>query len=529
MVPDHPPLFVCSAAMSRSCLALLLATVALSFALRCPFLNERPMHNDEAVNAVKFGALWQEGAYKYDPNEHHGPTLYYAAWLVGKVTGGPDFAHYSENRLRFVCVLFGVGLICLLPLVKDGIGSCAVGWAALFLAVSPAFVFYSRYFIHEILLVFFTLLTLGAGWRYWRSRKLVWILIAGAGLGLMDATKETFAFSVIAAGLALFINQIWNRLIDASGEPVRAPKLNWRHLAAGAGAWLVVAFVVFSSFFTNLSGPIDSLRSYLPWAHRAAGASPHVHPWYFYLHRLLFFHSGTGPTWTEALLLVLAVLGAIAGFRRQLLGKANASFIRFLALYTFVLTGFYSFIGYKTPWCLLNFWLTTALLAGVGSVVLLEKAHARVRRFVVRCILLLGAAHLAWQAWQSDTEYAADPRNPYVYAQTSSDILDLVSAVENVARVSPEGRDTVIQVMAPEDDYWPLPWYLRNLTHVGWWNTVPENPYAPIIIISPRLQKPLDEKRAHLMGFYGLRPNVRLALFVEPSLWERWVAAQKKP
>jgi len=55
-------------------LGLLFATV-LALALRCPRLAERPMHNDEAVNAMKFGALWEHGDYKYDPNEHHGPTL----------------------------------------------------------------------------------------------------------------------------------------------------------------------------------------------------------------------------------------------------------------------------------------------------------------------------------------------------------------------------------------------------------------------------------------------------------------------
>jgi hypothetical protein len=83
--------------------------------------------------------------------------------------------------------------------------------------------------------------------------------------------------------------------------------------------------------------------------------------------------------------------------------------------------------------------------------------------------------------------------------------------------------------MAPEDDYWPLPWYLRRFKQTGWWSNAPEDPYAPIIIISPRLQLPLDETKAHLMGFYGLRPSVRLALFVEPGLWEKWVSAQRKP
>ena len=84
-------------------------------------------------------------------------------------------------------------------------------------------VFYSRYFIHEMLLVFFSFLALAAGWRYWRSRKLGWALLAGAGLGLMHATKETFVITLAAAALALALNRAWNRWLDASGSAGQSP------------------------------------------------------------------------------------------------------------------------------------------------------------------------------------------------------------------------------------------------------------------------------------------------------------------
>src|SRR5439155_17764637 len=183
------------ASMWRLSLILLLV-LGVGVVLRWPKLDQRPMHNDEAVNAIKFGRLWEHGGYKYDPNEHHGPSLIYATWALGRLTCAPDIEHFSDQRLRWVTVVFGLGLICLLPLIADGLGRSGTVWAAAFTAVSPAFVFYSRYFIHEILLVFFTFLALAAGWRYWRSRKLGWILLAGAGLGLMDATKETFIISL---------------------------------------------------------------------------------------------------------------------------------------------------------------------------------------------------------------------------------------------------------------------------------------------------------------------------------------------
>ena len=205
-----------------SALVVLLAGVAL--VLWSLSLDRRPMHNDEAVNGIKFGKLWEHGGYKYDPNEHHGPSIYYATLALNRLTGAPkDFDQFSESRLRLTTVLFGVGLILLLPLVADGLGRKATVGAALFTAVSPAMVFYSRYYIHEVLLVFFSFLALAAGWRYWRSRKIGWALLAGAGVGLMHATKETFVISIAAAALALGVNQLWNRWADAAAPPAPIP------------------------------------------------------------------------------------------------------------------------------------------------------------------------------------------------------------------------------------------------------------------------------------------------------------------
>src|SRR3954447_25954208 len=196
---------------------LLIAGLALVF--RCVLLNERPMHNDEAVNGIKFGELYSHGTYKYDPEEYHGPTLEYSTLLFERLTAAPDFSHLSEARLRLVTALFGVGMVLLLPLLVDGIGRPALFGPPVFPSIPPAMVFYSRYYIHEMLLIFFALLALAAGWRYWRTRKLGWALLCGASVGLMHATKETFIISLVCAGLALALNQVWNRLLDASGVP----------------------------------------------------------------------------------------------------------------------------------------------------------------------------------------------------------------------------------------------------------------------------------------------------------------------
>ncbi len=62
---------------TRSYTGLVLAVFLAALAVRLVRLNLRPMHHDEANQAVKFGQLLESGRYVYDRNEHHGPTLYY--------------------------------------------------------------------------------------------------------------------------------------------------------------------------------------------------------------------------------------------------------------------------------------------------------------------------------------------------------------------------------------------------------------------------------------------------------------------
>jgi uncharacterized protein (TIGR03663 family) len=507
----------------RVTVAIFLATI-LALALRCPRLSERPMHNDEGVNAIKFRGLWEHNSYKYDPTEFHGPSLYYSTLVLERLTGAPHFEQFTEARLRLVTVLFGVGLILLVPLLLDGIGKTACISAALLAAVSPAFVFYSRDYIHEVLLVFFSFLAMVAGWRYWRTRKPAWALLAGAGIGLMWATKETFIITLAAAGIALTLNHFWNRTLDASGLPIRAPRLNFLHLGAAFGLCLFVWLMMFSSFFTNAAGLSDSFQTYSSWIHRAAGESPHIQPWHFYFDRLLFFHAHNGPIWSEGLIFLLALIGAIAGFARKGLTDAKASFVRFLGLYTFALIAAYSLISYKTPWCLLNFWLGMILLAGVGAAVLINAARYQWAKTAGTILLLAGAAQLAAQAWQAAVPFAADRHNPYVYAQTSPDILQLVGQVETLGEVSPLKHAMQINVIAPEGDYWPLPWYLRKFDRVGWWNQLPEAPFAPVMVVSAKLHANLDEKKTHVMiRYFELRPGSFFELYVELPLWKAYL------
>ncbi len=538
-----------------SALALLLAIVGALF-LRTPDLGNRPLHNDESTNAIKLAALWEKGTYRYDPHEYHGPTLHYFSLPFLKLSevtssagraGSPlpaardtagDGAHgvtrptFSDAQLRVVTVAFGTALLFLLLLIRDGLGNTATVWTAAFLAVSPAMVFYSRYFIHEMLLVFFTLLTLAAGWRYAKKRNVLWSGLTGAGLGLMFATKETFVLTLAALGFALTATRIWNRwrAAKSAAPAAEVPYIKWSptlpHLAVTTSAAAVVWLLFFTSFFTNAAGLVDSFKTYEPWLNRAGGASPHIQPWYFYFERLLWFHPTKSPPWTEALLLILALIGAAAGFCGNRARVASPPLVRFLSFFTFALTGIYTVIGYKTPWCALNFWLGVILLAGVGAAVLIQSIRNTITRTMMLALLGAGVIHLGVQAWLLTHNFTSDLRNPYVYAQTSPHERELVARVKAIACVDSESFTTVVKVMSPES-YWPLPWALREFKNVGWYDELPADPFAPIVICSAKLDAKLDDKsnkRWIMTGYFELRPNVFLELYVERGLWEKFVA-----
>lgn len=515
---------------------LLLAVGALAF--RLPALDNRPMHGDEAVHAFKFRQLWEEGFYRYDPQEFHGPTLYYATLPAVWLSGARQFAATDERHYRAVTAVFGAAMVLLLVLLQDGLGRPAALCAGALLAISPAFVFYSRYYIQETLLAFFTLALVAAGWRYAQSHRPGWLWAAGLATGLMIATKETACLSVGTAAMAAALARIGTRKAGASLPhpcplPPTGPGSAWnpRLVAGAAVVALVTASLFLSGFFRNPAGLWDYLRAYGPWLQRAGETDLHRHSWHYYLGLLGYTHRMRGPVWSEGYVLGLALVGLGAGFTR--LGQRGLGIhprlVRFLGLYTVVLTLAYSLIPYKTPWCLLNFLEGMILLAGVGAAVLIHWVPGRLLKGLMGLLLLLGGSHLGWLSYQTSFIYPTDGRNPYAYAQPVPDIVDLGQRVKELAEVSPQGQALVVNVFSVDPYYWPLPWYLRGFPNVGYWTEVPPNPAAPVVIASPQFGAKLEDRLGSThqrTGYYGLRPTVVFEVWVQKRLWQTFIESR---
>jgi uncharacterized protein (TIGR03663 family) len=127
-----------------------IAITAIAAILRFYWLELKPLHHDEGVNGFFLTTLFREGVYKYDPSNYHGPTLYYVALAFSKFFG------LNTISIRSSVAIFGVLTVILAFFLKNYIGKIGSLAAALFLALSPGMVFISRYFIHELLFVFFS-------------------------------------------------------------------------------------------------------------------------------------------------------------------------------------------------------------------------------------------------------------------------------------------------------------------------------------------------------------------------------------
>jgi uncharacterized protein (TIGR03663 family) len=510
-----------------------IAIFLIAAVLRLYDLNLVPLHHDEGVNGNFLVRLVREGAYNYDPANYHGPTLYYFSaiipWITKLLFGNTARDNYGLTTftIRLVPVVFGLATIGLIFLLRKRLGSIAALAAGLLLAISPGAVYLSRYFIHETLFVFFTFGIVVAALRFYDECNPAYLVPGAASAALLFATKET---AMISAGvLVIAFVTTWTYLWLLRGAGVSSTPKRSRE-AKGLRAFidrmggtprlvtnLVVAGVVFvalyvlfyTSFFTNSKGFNDSLQTFAIWA--KTGSEAHVHPPTTYF---LWLMSQESP------LLFLGALGAAITVLRP-----KNSFPLFCALWSFGLIAAYSLISYKTPWLMLNFIVPLALVSGYAIQALYEMLNnltgtALVSWGLPGMILVAAIGVNGYQTidlnfvnYDNDKQYYV-----YVYAHTTRSTLALVNEIDRLAKEN-SGNSTGITIVSP--DYWPLPWYFRNYTRVGYYGrmAVASEP----LIIANANQK--DEVEANYGQFYEmvngpdpggtfqLRPGVDLLLY----------------
>ena len=459
----------------------------LALAVRLPQLGVRPMHTDEAVNAYMTGKLLAGETYRYDPQDRHGPALVELTLPLVRWEGAQKFSDLTESWLRMVPVLAGSATVLLFGAAVEMFGFIPCLVAALLFAFAPLPVYYSRYFIHETLFVAATLGLILSGWRAASKSSLWFAAIAGLCAALMLASKETAALHFFALGLAAVIG--WQLHATGKIPPVKI----W---LATLITFLVGGVLLFTWFGQNWSVLADLFRA-IPHLAARAGGEGHEKPFSYYFILL------TGG-WSGAAILILSLLG---------FSRASNSFARLaLAIYAVLIGAIYCAIPYKTPWLALNFWLPLALLAGFAG----ERLWFATTRFSVRAAILAGCGALGFLI-AHDTQqrvflHPADEKNPYAYAHTTEDLPSLPVRLQELARQNKIQNPRIAVVAA---DAWPLPWYLRKFSTVGYWQPGQETGDADFFITTTDVSGKLAERlnKNFRPDYFGARPNVLIILW----------------
>ena len=506
-----------------------LSILLVAAVLRLYDLNLVPLHHDEGVNGNFLVRLVREGAYRYDPANYHGPTLYYFSAIIPWVFRflfGPSAQNtygLTTFTIRLIPALFGLGTIWLVFVLRRRLGDLATLAAAGLLAISPGAVYLSRYFIHETLFVFFTLGIVVALLRFYDDGSPVYLILASISAALLFATKETAIISVGVLIIAFASTQIylWLRRGQHRASDYRSLSQLFRTLMDRGGggralvAWSLIAVALFvavnivfySSFFTNYpKGVSDSLATFQFWM--KTGSQAHVHPWSKYL------------KWLSDQELSLIILGTVGA--TLVVWKPKNALALFSALWAFGLIAAYSLIAYKTPWLILNFLVPLALIGGYLFQFLGGLAWIQLRELIVVAVLstAISGYHcidLNFRNYDNDAESYV-----YVYAHTRREMLKLVDEINRIAKLSGHSGQTGITIVSR--DYWPLPWYLRDYSRVGYYGRITETDESIIIASEDQRAEVLERfgfryqqvsSGLNAAGSYPLRPGVNLLLFVK--------------
>ncbi len=456
---------------------LLFAIIVLVVFSRFAFLDLRILHHDEGVNYFFADNILSGEGFRYDPNNYHGTFYFFILALSFLILG------INEVSLRIPAAIAGIAIV-LVPFmlkVKDRYKPYVF---SLFLLFMPSLLFYSRYSIHESSFVLFSMISVYLLTRIIEEKSLEKLPYFVLCLALLFAIKETVLIFLFCVLLMIIANIQDLKQISFGKKELRIALLSIL-------LFLAVYVLFFSSFLTNLGGVIDSFKGFMPWIERGVSEKGHDKALYYYLLLLLKY---------ELPLMILGVI-ALFSFRRL----RESVFAKNAAIW-FVSSFFvYSFIGYKTPWLLINLSVPLALLAAIG----ISEIRGKKTRYV---LLFSSLAYLAFFSAYLNFYVPWQETNSYAYVHTDMDILSMINDLR-------ENVDLNESIIVTSRDYWPLPFYLRDYKRVFYSEGVFDKRYfeqydAVIMNVEQARNEGIDE--GGLSRVYLLREGVELR-FVRTS------------
>jgi len=430
-----------------------LLILALTAFLRFSLLDLKLFHHDEAIHAWFSYRLLHEGIWTYDPS-YHGPLLYY-------ITGGMFWLFGDGDVVgRIVPSLLGTLIVALIyPLYRMGYldrRQTLVG--ALFLALSPDLVYFSRFLRHDIFMLFFIMLLLVTLLAYIETGSRWYALGVAIAVAGGMACKEEFPVILLIFGI-YFIYAAWRGRIRF---PAR-----WK---ADLAIFTAAALGIIALFYSSLGQhpeilPDAGIRAIQHWTemHEACRLCG---PWYFYILLFILY---------ELPILILAIAGTLqflaihSDLRRRIDGLVRRirevelptgtlveritagvrtpgvmeakqeEFFGFSIWWMVLSMAFYAIVNEKVPWL---------IIPQVLPAVFVAVYRLTTRKAVIAIVSVIFLILCTWHT----SFVPVDVNEPIVQVQNSEDLRGLFLQIDNSSRVAVASKN-----------YWPLPWYYRGV------------------------------------------------------------------
>ncbi|VVB91791.1 Dolichyl-phosphate-mannose-protein mannosyltransferase [uncultured archaeon] len=523
--------------MDKRELALYLGFILIivaAFSLRLYHLDERVFHHDEAAVGYFTYKLFNDGTYSYDPS-FHGPFMYYVTAEMYRRMGDNIYSS------RLLPAIFGASMLFLLFPLRKYIGNMGMVLAAFFFAVSPSFLYYSRFYREDIFIAFFTLLALVCAVKYaekytesgYSYLRVFYLFLAGAALVSLAALKEN-AYIMMAL-IAFFLLLLFIRQNGYKGLPGRIKSRDKQlFIPVAEGLFLIfVVLVLFSLFYTgnvfDFSGMKVAVEKAISHWYEMHKIQRIGGPYYFYLPIIALY---------ELPVLIFGVLGAAyygycdkkkekmftiflaywvivdimyiltnyypASGRFLPTSYIPAAFVIYLPLLVFgILTVlksrnlFYSFLIYwtvtnlvvysyvqeKVPWLVLNPLLPLVILAAayLGERLPGLKLNSGAGAVTLIALILSLTFFMYSSVFLNYYDYT-NPAEPLIQAaqppQKYSRFLDTFFEISSQY----QNQSTEVQVTDDQMETQFL-WYLRHYGNVKWKVSVDSSFTAPLIVV----------------------------------------------
>lgn len=388
--------------------------VLLAAFTRFLFLDNKPIHHDEAINGWFVLQMQGTGFFTYNPENYHGPFLFYIFYFLNALFGKSlEIMRAATSFTSFLSIVLFMGW------ARNKLKRYE--WVTLAWCLSPAFVFFSRSAIHESIFVLFQILFFIGLVDFLQhfQRRSYWMMCVG--LFGMATNKETFVITVFCA-LTSVVWSLWQ-----NRQKIWQLK---NDLFSDAVLTIVLILLVFAGFGRHWGGALDFFRAIVPWMKTGTGPSGHEKDFFYWLNLM------AKNEWPAVLGMIAALWG---------LWQKDAVYKQFsiFALLNFLI---YSAIPYKTPWCLISiqwaFYFTLAFW-------LHHFAKGRILAYSTG-LLALGNIPIL---------YELNYRNPielnhkYVYVQSTYDL----KTIENILRPHQDQK-----VIISCEEGWPFPFVFSD-------------------------------------------------------------------